>query len=133
MGALSIFPPDPTPAQSHVLIDNPVIALLSKTRTDTYTAPANGVTIDLTLNPLKVFSIQARGVGATATSWTIVLEGSLDNINFTTILSHTNVVGDGVVLYSGTLSFPTLYMRSRCTAVVLGASTGITTTILGTL
>lgn len=102
------------------------------TRSDTFTAAANGTTVDVHLVGLKYFSIGCKGTGAAATSWTIVLEGSNDNVNFTTILTHTNtVLADGQTLYSGTSAAPSLYYRSRASAVTLGSATNIICTIVG--
>jgi hypothetical protein len=103
-----------------------------KTRSDTYVAAGNGTTVDVSAAPVKIFSIEVKGTGASATSWQVVLEGSLDNVNFTTILNHVNTfVGDGQVLYSGAALGASLYFRSRCVSVVLGGATNIVVTILG--
>jgi len=106
-------------------------SVVFNTRSDTYTVPANGVTINASTAPVKSFTIQVTGTGAAATSWDVRLEGSLDNVNFTQILQHTNVTGDSAVLYSGATLYPNLYFRSRCAGVVLGSATNIVVTILG--
>src|SRR5258707_813058 len=101
------------------------------TRSDTFTAAGNGVTVNVTTAPLKAFAIQVKGTGAIATSWTVVLEGSLDGTNFTTVLTDTLSTGDGTVLYSGATLYPSLYFRARCVAIVLGTATNLVVTILG--
>lgn len=103
----------------------------TKTRSDTYTATGNGEVLDLTRAPLKSFSIQVTGTGAAATTWDVRLEGSLDNARFSQILQHTNVTGNGEVLWA-TAATPCLYVRSRCSGLVLGAATDIVVTIVGT-
>lgn len=102
------------------------------TRSDTFGAAGNGTTVVATSTPYKAFSVQVKGTGAAPTSWDVRLEGSLDNSNFTAILTHTTTTGDGVVLYSGAALAPSLYVRSRCAAVTLGGASNIVVTILGT-
>lgn len=101
-----------------------------KTRSDTFTTTANGTTVDVSTSPLSAFAVSVKQTG-TVTSWDVRLEGSLNNSEFTSILTHTNVTGDGVVLWTGTLEAPTLYFRSRCAGIVLGAGTNVVVTILG--
>lgn len=108
--------------------------------TDTFTATGNGATqgnpiTNLQLSsfffPMSSFSIQVVPTGA-VTSWNVVLEGSLNGVNFDTILTHTNVSpGSGKLVVSGTAQFPVLYFRSRCTALALGAGTDIVVNVLG--
>jgi hypothetical protein len=100
------------------------------TRTDTYTATGDGTTIDLTAKPCKSYSLQVKATGA-VTSWDVRLEGSLDNTTFTQILQHTNITGDGVVVFSGNVLSPALYLRSRCAGLVLGVGTNVIVTVLG--
>lgn len=98
-------------------------------QSDTFATAGSGVIIT-TPSPVKSFSLSVKPTGVVV-SWTVVLEGSLDGENFTTILSHTNLVGANVCLFSGSNLFPCLYFRARCTALVLGLGTNIITTILG--
>lgn len=99
------------------------------TGTDTYTGTASGVVLNSTSLAFSNFSVTCVNTG-TVTSWTAVLEGSLDNITFTTLLTHTNVIGAGVIVASTSQS-PLLYFRSRVSAFVLGIGTNIKCTILG--
>ncbi len=101
------------------------------TRSDTFTTTTSGTTVDSSTNPVKTFSIQVKGTGAAASVWTVVLEGSNDNTNFTTLLSHGTATGDGITLFSGTTFTPCLYYRSRCSALTLGGASNIVVTILG--
>ena len=101
-------------------------------RPDTYTVAGNGATIDVSSLPLSVFAVQVKGTGAAASAWNVRLEGSLNNTEFSTILTHTEVTGDGVVLYSGSTLSPSLYVRSRVASITLGSATDIVVTILGT-
>jgi len=117
--ATDLSPANPLPTQG-----------ASQSRSDTYTGTATGTTVNASSAPVKSFSMVVKGTGAAATSWTVVLEGSLNNVNFTTLLTHSNTDGDGV-LKSTTSNSPVLYYRTRCTAVTLGSATNIVTTILG--
>lgn len=100
------------------------------TRSDTFTATGSGTTVDSHLAPVKYFSLSVAETG-TVTSWTVVLECSLDNTTFTTVLTHTNTSGNGATVFGGTTAFPCLYFRSRASAITLGAGTNVIATILG--
>lgn len=99
-------------------------------RQDTFTAAGNGTTVDVSTKPLKSFAITGAQTG-TVTSWTLILEGSLDGTNFTTMVTHTNVIGNNVIVFSGANLYPVMYIRVRCSAIVLGVGTSVTSTILG--
>lgn len=101
------------------------------TRSDTFTTTSSGTTVDRSTSPLKSFTVAVKATGS-VTSWTVALECSLDNTNFTTVLTHTSVTpGDGQAMFGGTSLTPCLYFRSRCTAITLGAGTNVVATILG--
>lgn len=110
----------------------PVTSVASfATRSDTFTVAANGTTVDKSAAPLKSFALAVKATGA-VTSWTVVLECSLDNTNFTTVLTHTNVTpADGQALFAGTSLTPCMYFRSRVSAITLGGGTNVIATILG--
>lgn len=109
----------------------PLIPVFS-TRSDVFTTTTNGTIVNVSASPVKYFALQVNQTG-TITSWTVVLEVSLDGTNFTTILTHTNILGDGMTVYIGTLTASSLYFRSRCSAITLGAGTNVTAIILGTV
>lgn len=110
--------------------DNTINTNTFSTRADTFTTTANGTTIDISAKPMSKFSIQVVATGA-VTSWNVVIEGSLNNSNFTTITTVDSVTdGTGTVKF-GAASTPCLYFRSKCTAISLGAGTNVVTTILG--
>ncbi len=98
-------------------------------RTDTYTTTANGTTVDVTANPVKYFGLQVIQTG-TVTSWTVVLEGSLDGATWTTILTHSSTIGS-TVWQAAPANNPVRYFRSRCSALSLGAGTNVIAYILG--
>lgn len=104
---------------------------LFKTRQDTFTGTGNGTTVTVTTAPLSSFGIQVKGTGASATTWDIRLEGSLDGANFSQILAHTNTTGDGAVLWAGGVFSPALHFRSRVSGLVLGGASNVVVTILG--
>lgn len=100
-----------------------------QTQQDTYAATGTGTVVNCSNQPVKDFSIEVKGTGAAATSWTVALEGSNDGMNWTTIVSHSNTDGDGVT--KALANFPVLYFRSHCTALSLGSATNIVVTTLG--
>lgn len=112
--------------------DDPAVAQLEhkRTRSDTFTGTGNGVTVDASAVGFKHFALQVTETG-TVTSWTVVLEGSIDGTTFTTILSHTKAGdGSGVTVWDPR-AVPCLYFRARCTALTLGAGTDVVARILG--
>lgn len=101
------------------------------TRADTFTAGANGTTLDVSGAPMRAYALAVKKTGS-VTSWTVVLEASLDNTNWTTVLTATDVTpGDGAIIWSGAQAFPVLYLRARCAAITLGAGTNVISTIVG--
>lgn len=105
------------------------------TRSDTYTTAANGTTVDVSARPVRRFALQVKGTGAAATAWNVVLEGSLNNTQFTTILEHSNAgefrnAADGETVYFDT-AVPWLYFRSRLVSITLGSATNVVATIVG--
>lgn len=112
----------------------PVVASFA-TRSDTYTTAANGTTVDMSARPCRRFAIQVKGTSAAASAWNVVIEGSLNNTQFTTILEHSNAgeirnAADGETVYFDT-AVPWLYFRSRLVSITLGSATNVVATIVG--
>lgn len=105
--------------------------LIAGAATDAYTAAGNGTTAS-GFTFTTWYAIQVVGTGAAATSWDVKLEASIDGVNFTTVITHTQVDLDGTVKWSGANHFPAPFFRSRCAAVVLGGATDITVYVYGT-
>lgn len=99
-------------------------------RQDTFTAAGNGTTQSVVNKSFKHFALQVKGTGSAAAGWSVALEGSLDNSNFTTILTHSTATGDGVIIWSGADSYPVLHFRARVASLTLGSATDIVTSIL---
>lgn len=99
-------------------------------RSDTFTGTGNGTSVDVSAQGMTKFSMQVKATGA-VTSWTVVLEVSLNGTQWTTIATHDNVVpGDGIMaIVQGPV--PALFFRSRCSAITLGGGTNVVVTILG--
>lgn len=111
-----------------------IVVPTSSTRTDTYTvSPTTGTTVDVSTTSTKSFALQVSGTGGTATLWTVLLEGSLDNLTFTTLLTSTQALANGTIIWSGTNLMPCLYFRSRVTSLTLGPATDIVVKILGVI
>ncbi len=95
-------------------------------RSDSFSGASTGSTLDVTRCPCKSFGIQVRP--GTATSWTVVVEGSLDGVNFDTIITHADTnPGSNKTLWSGAVNYPCLYYRARAvatngnlTAIIIG-------------
>lgn len=103
---------------------------LHKTKIDTYTSTGIGTTADVSTVPLSNFTLLVTTTG-TVTSWIVILEGSIDGINFSTMATHTNLVGANISVFPGVNKSPCLYFRTRCTALLLGLGINITATVLG--
>ena len=103
-----------------------------RSQAHTFIAAGNGTAVDASRHGCKSFGLQVKGTGATATSWTVVLEGSMDGTNYSTILTHTNTAdSDGAAVWTGPNFAPVLHFRARCSAVVLGSATNIVATVVG--
>lgn len=103
---------------------------------DTFTGATSGVALNRTaLYAVCRFALSVKGTNTQVgtTTWTVVLEGSLDGVTYTTLLTHAYpATADGATVFpaAGILT-PCLYFRSRCTALTLGTATNIIATILG--
>lgn len=96
---------------------------------DTYTAVANGSPVTLS-TPMKYFGIQLTGTGASATTWNVKLDGSLNGVTYTQLIQHTQADGDGATKWLASAS-PILYMRSRVSSLNLGGATNVVVTAVG--
>ncbi len=98
---------------------------------DSITTTGPSGIIDISDNPLSIWSLQVKGIAVSATSWEVVLEGSVDGTNFSNILKHTTLKGDGVMMVSGTTQFLANYFRISVNSLVLGPATSITVSVVG--
>lgn len=71
--------------------------------------------------PFNGYAIQAKGVGGTLTSWTAILEGSLDSANWTTLISHTTP--DGATQFL--VDKPCTFVRLNLSTLSLGTASAI--------
>lgn len=101
-----------------------------QTHSDRFTTAASGIAL-ICVAPKSKFTIQVVPNGAVS-SWTVVLEGCLDGINFENIMTVTGA-GASVTKFTGANEYPCYYFRSRCTAITLGAGTDIEAIVLGVL
>jgi hypothetical protein len=100
-------------------------------RSDTFTTTGTGQVVSSVLGFSRYsLQVQVVGAGAVPTTWTVNLEGSLDGVNYTTIIYSGDVIGQGVI-WIGDMVAPSLYIRSNCIALSLGSATSILVTILG--
>ena len=70
---------------------------------------------------LSKHAIQVKGVGAAPTSWSVTLEGSLDDTNWTVLATHAATDGSSVSV----VDKPVLHVRVNVGALALGAATSI--------
>jgi hypothetical protein len=70
---------------------------------------------------LSKHSLQVKGVGGTLTSWSVTLEGSLDDANWTVLATHSTTDGSTVVA----VDKPMLHVRVNVGALSLGTATSI--------
>lgn len=100
--------------------------------TDTFTTTGVGASGSKTSSaqPFRYYTLVVKATG-TVTSWTVLLEGSLDGTNWTTLVTHTNAApGDGLAIFETTAPQPVTYVRLRCSAITLGAGTNVVATAL---
>jgi len=88
-------------------------------------------TIDVSGSPMVTWTLQVKGDPVAATLWEVVLEGSVDGINFSDILKHTTLTGDGINLFSGTTLFLAKYYRVNVTTLTLGGASNIVASVVG--
>lgn len=69
--------------------------------------------------PFATYAISVKGTGGAPTSWTVLLEGSLDGTNWTTIATHNATDGSTVWDFNGKAA---LFVRANVTALTLGGS-----------
>ena len=107
-----------------------ISAAETKIASATFTTATSSTSVDCGAGTAwKYFTVMVVQTG-TVTAWDCRLEGSLDNTNFTTLITHTNADGSGVIKFSSTC--PCRYFRARCASITLGAGTNVVVTIFGT-
>jgi hypothetical protein len=99
-----------------------------RSRSDTFTGPATGTVVDASRHGCTLVGLQVKGTGGAASAWNVVLEVSLDGVNFAPLIAHD--LDDGSVIATGS-PFPVLYFRSRCVSVTLGGATNVVASIVG--
>lgn len=77
--------------------------------------------------PFATYALQVKGVGGTLTSWSVTLEGSLDNTNWTVLITHAAT--DGSTSYE-TTGKPNMFVRTNVGALSLGTATSINVTAI---
>jgi hypothetical protein len=98
---------------------------------ETFTTATTGTLINLTQQAMSRFAMQVAETG-TVTSWTVVLEGSLNGSNFQELLQHTKAETlNGTILWTGPNLYPVSYLRVRVVAITLGGGTNIQVTLVG--
>ena len=71
--------------------------------------------VDMRTGPMHTFAVQAKATGFTA--WSLLLQGSLDGVNWVTLLAHTQATpGDGAIVWT-TAKLPVKKVRLNLTSV----------------
>jgi len=99
-------------------------------RTTGVAATGAGTVVNAGDRPPRTFSVQVKGTGAAPTAWTVDVEGSLDNANWTVLGTHGTADVDGKTKFIAT-DKPVIYVRYNVTALTLGGATAIEITLLG--
>lgn len=71
------------------------------------------------------FAIQVVGVGGTPTSWDVRLEGTVDGANWTELMLHVTVDGNGTLKFSGANRYPVDAVRFRVNGLTIAPATDI--------
>src|ERR1043165_1977149 len=100
-------------------------AVIKRYPTNTTTGAKEAVAMP---GPVHKYEVQLKGVGAAPTSWTLTLEGSLDGVNFSTLITHN--AGDGSTQW--TTEKPCLYVRANLSALSLGSATSVDISFVAT-
>lgn len=79
--------------------------------------------------PFATYAISVKSTGTAATAWTVALEGSLDNANWTTITTHNTASGDGAIVWD-TTGKPVLFVRANVSALTLSPATALTIVVV---
>lgn len=96
---------------------------------DIFTSIGNGEIVNFLNIPLKEFALQVEATGI-VTSWSVTLQISLDGVNFTDLMTHTELIGSNIILYSSSKTAAT-HFRLNCNKLNLGLGTNIKVTAIG--
>lgn len=105
---------------------------MAQALTKTYTGILAGASTQAPLTapgggPFATYAISVKGTDGTLTSWTALLEGSIDGVNWTTLITHNATAGSTSWETTGK---PCLQVRVNVTALVLNTATSATVTIV---
>lgn len=98
--------------------------------TKAFSAAATGTQATLASpgsSPFATYAVQVKGVAVAASAWTVLLEGSIDGANWTTIATHNAT--DGSIVWE-TTGKPTFFVRVNVSALTLGSAASINVTVL---
>lgn len=104
--------------------DSDVFFVTLSSLTSTGSAGAVVSTAAVISHALKYYSLQVRGSTGTASSWDVRLEGSLDGVGWSSLITHGTADGDRYVKTSSATAatFPLTWIRARVNALTLGSS-----------
>ena len=73
----------------------------------------------------KFFTIQVKGVGAGATAWTATIEGSNNEVNWSSIVAHGTADLDATLKNSGATPWAPKFVRINLTGLTLAPATAL--------
>lgn len=77
--------------------------------------------------PYATYALCVKGVGAAASSWSVTIDGSLDNANWTAIVTHASA--DGSIVWDAT-GKPVTFVRANVGSLTLGSATALSVSIV---
>lgn len=81
---------------------------------------ATGISLITAVEGRSIYGLQVTGQAVPATAWDVRLEGSVDQLSWTEILSHVTSDGDGEIKFSGGNRYPVEWVRINVNALTLG-------------
>lgn len=72
---------------------------------------------------VKAFSVQVKGTGAAATGWSVTVKGSLDGVNWDTLITHATGDADGTI--KALADKPVRWVRLDMASINLGSASAV--------
>lgn len=113
--------------------------IIANTSTNTYSFTQQTFTsfdvslpIDISSKPMKNFSLCVVGTDDVPSNWNVILQVSIDGMNFTPVLTHNTATGDSITIFTLEKLYPCLYYQINVTDLSLGNASNIVVSVLAT-
>lgn len=81
---------------------------------------------------LQLSGLNSSGTPQAASAWSLIVEGSIDGINWSQIFNHiSGTNADGSIMFSGANDYPVNYIRMRMVSLTLGSASKVRVSLLG--